>query len=89
MRVLWAMVAAASWCLRSLASLAGGLFPLALATTIALAWTGVALTRGRNWFVVIAAIGITASFIPVIRRERSLRRSAQPDRRTPPSTTER
>lgn len=64
-------MSAFSWFFRSLASLAGGLFPLALVTIVVLAWVGVALTRGRNWFVIVAAVGITASFVPVIRRERT------------------
>lgn len=75
MRVVWAVVSAVLRGFDALVAFAGGQLPLALAAIVIVAWGCVALTRGRNWFVILLAAAITASFVPVILRERSKQRA--------------
>ncbi len=85
------MATAILWCLSALAALGWSLFMVALAVIMILAWVGVLLTGGRNWIAILIAAAITASFVPVIRREWSKQRevratlqtSAPPDPRSP------
>lgn len=87
MRVVWAVVSPLLWCLNALLAIGLGLLPIALAAIVVLAWVSVALTRGRNWFVILLAAAVTASFVPVIRREWSKQREVRATRRkaTPPA----
>ncbi|MEO6987388.1 MAG: hypothetical protein ABI239_01935 [Aquihabitans sp.] len=83
MRVVWAVATPFLWSLNSLLALGLGLLPMVLIAIVVGSWGGVALTRGRNWFAIVLAIGVTASFVPVIRREWSNQRSARAEAKKP------
>lgn len=92
MRVVWAVASPFLWCLNSLLTLGLGLLPMVLIAIVVGSWGSVALTRGRNWFAILLAVAVTASFVPVIRREWSKQREVRATVRkgrpptTPPAT---
>lgn len=76
-RVGWAVVNAILWCLSALAALGWSLVMVVLAAILVLAWVGVLFTGGRDWMAILLAAAITASFVPVMRREWSKQREVR------------
>lgn len=80
------MVTAISWCFGALAAVGWSLFMVVLAVILVSAWVAV-VASGGNWMAILFAAAITASFVPVMRRELSKQREVRATlRNTPPPT---
>ena len=77
LRIFFSMGSGVSRCIKGLAAHGWTTVPLVLAGAMVLAWIGVALTGGRNWFAILLAVGISLSVVPVIRRERAEHRAGR------------
>lgn len=77
MRIVFSVASGISRCSKGLAARGWTTVPLVLAGSMVLAWVGVALTGGRNWFVILLALAISFSVVPVIRRELAGHRAAR------------
>lgn len=75
-RVLWAVVTAILWCFSALAALGWSLVMVVLAVILISAWVAVVVSRG-NWIAILFAAAVTASFVPVMRREWSKQREVR------------
>ena len=84
------MVSAISWSFGALAAVGWSMFMVVLAVILILSWVAVVVSGG-NWIAILWAAAISASFVPVMRRELSkhrdvqatLRKSAPPPSRPP------
>lgn len=87
MRIVFSVASRITRRVEALAARGWTTVPLVLAGAMVLAWLGVALTGGRNWFAILLAVAISFSVVPVIRRERADHRArrTKPNRAAPPS----